>query len=333
MYIGGGFGPFLHPPVHESLTIAALIASRLALPQNTTYYSAVSLPDTDTLEILRGVIWNDDPACELFHSDLDNNFNLGIGKDWAIQFAEGAIFNADCTKHGAGKTNIIARSHFGDMQFLHSMANEPGEDSEDTRGKALDWLEFMYKVAIEEIPTTTQLGDVRLDRSAGASTMQRDEYPLRQLFHFDTKPSINDTIRSLLTADHLYEDAKLDYRAIGSCVHLIQDSFARGHTHRHVEADGPPKRFSQILNFHSFRGQDSEQHSKYDFPDEKLEGVDLSDLRRFDRMDGCRDAVDKSTTMINFWKDRAPWSQVIAWLEHDVFVLHQNVTPSNTNIE
>lgn len=330
MYIGGGFAFWKHPPVHEALTICALINSDFNLCPTTTYTSAIRNRQKQVLEILRGIIWNDDPANKLFHNDPNDNFSMGIGKDFAVQFADGVVFDVDCTKHGwFGHKNIIARSHFGDMQFLHSMADEVGEKAEETKRKILTWLEVMYKVAIGEISTQTKMTDVQISGEFG------EEWPFRRLFDAGTTPAVHETVHDLITSGEPNITVLHQHRALGSCVHLIQDSFARGHCQREdiTEKEGTVKRYGKIISFHTYKGQDAEEHSKYDFPERlDLADTDLSSVSLFDDMDGCRDAVENSIRMINFWFRETPWDEVRDWLQEDVFVFHPTATVSNSEV-
>lgn len=333
MFIGGGIGPFKHPPVHECLTLAALIRSDFKLDPNTTYNKAIQEYHYDTLEFLRGIVWNDDPACLLFNDTWwlakPDNYHRGIGRDWAVQFADGKIWDADCTKEGwLGHKNIIARSHFGDMQFLHAMADHVDERPAETKKKIMTWLEVMYKIAIGKISIATKLRDVEL-----AGEEEHDRYPLRRLFDAGTRPADWMTIHTLLTHDHSYPNVKHDRRAIGICLHLVQDSYARGHCQREILKSEDPKRFGRILNFHSFRGQDEEAHKKYDFGDREMDDADCSDLDQFNDMDGCIDAIEQCSKLINSWYRQTPWEEVHTWLQDEVFEVSPEATPSNTNVE
>ncbi|GIZ48821.1 hypothetical protein CKM354_001186700 [Cercospora kikuchii] len=334
MYIGGGLGPFRHPPVHETITLAALIHSEFKLDPATTYLNLILEKQADILEFLRGIVWNDDPSNLLFNNQgwfnpSNENYSRGIGKDWAVQFADGAIFDADCTKDGwLGHKNLIARSHFGDLQFLHSMAEVPGEAPEETRREIMMWLQIMYRVALGEITNEVKLRDIKTIGDGTETT-----YPLRDLFDEGTIPNESDTVNTLLTTNGTYRKVMHDRRALGSCLHLIQDSYARGHCHRELLSDSIPRRYGRIMNFHSFRGQNAEEHQKYDFGDKEFDNVNVSDISVYEDMDGCTDAVHASTKLIDFWTRKAPWDEVREWLEDEVFAISPDVTPSNTRVD
>ena len=81
-------GPLnIHEPIHESLTLAALVNSTLGIP-------ATIMIGTDQAnnEFLRGVFWNDDPAILFFNENITNNWDfhtIGGGKAWLDQFNAG----------------------------------------------------------------------------------------------------------------------------------------------------------------------------------------------------------------------------------------------------
>ncbi|KAG0352376.1 hypothetical protein BC939DRAFT_30372 [Gamsiella multidivaricata] len=332
MSIGASFGPFKRQPVHETMTLAALIASDLKLDPSMTYNKAIKDYHKDTLEFLRGIVWNDDPENELFSDGWlfnNDNFFRGTGADWLMRFGKGKLPGADCTKDGfIGSTNLIARSHFGDLQFLHSMADKEGENPQDTQRKIVAWLEIMYKVAIGQISKDTRLRDVDLGHGD-----EQERYPLRRLFNGSTAPKDTDSIHTLLTSNTSYKHVMHDRRALGSCLHVIQDSYARGHCHRRTQYNGIPKQYADVMNFHSYKGQDSHDHDRFDFGDRDMENVNCADISQFNDMDGCTDAIRQCTKLINFWLKKTPWEEnVWAWLQNDIFQIAHNATPSNTEV-
>ena len=56
------------------------------------------------------------------------------------------------------------RSHFGDLQFLHSMASRDGEMASETRQRILMWAEFTWSVAVGTQDSKGLLKDVKIDR-------------------------------------------------------------------------------------------------------------------------------------------------------------------------
>ena len=201
-------------PVHETMTIAALIASDFKIDRNITIYKLKDNPKAypEINDFIRGVIWNDDPACELFDdNDNNDNFDYSTGATWLTYFLRGKYENP------FDEHNIIGRSHFGDLQFLHGMAAEKGEWPTDTRNNIMNYLELMYKLACGnvEVKSDTEIKNTWLGRYFTAFSTPDKFYELR----------------GLLTAYHK-TPANVRHRALGSCFHLIQDSYTHGHTRR-----------------------------------------------------------------------------------------------------
>lgn len=199
----GGFIPINKDPVHENIAIAAFIkAKKRLLPEGTTYNNL----DSRQWEYFRGLLWNDDPSCLLFDDNVDNNRDFGAGLEWYGQFSAGP---ANC---------MTRRSHFGDLQCLHGMATTEGEAPEVTKRNILTWMEVMYKLACgnQGIAAQDKLGTV-----------------LPVQFNGSTDPTGDATLKQLLLATTPnYRFPNIQRRALGVCLHIIQDSYAIGHTQR-----------------------------------------------------------------------------------------------------
>ena len=111
---------------------------------------------------------------------------------------------------------MTQRSHFGDLQFLHAMGSEDNEKPHDIPEGLLKWIGIMYKLACG---------------NQGVSELQ----PLRahflaKMFDDSTDPSRGTTLRDLILASTSeYRGSKIPLRALGICMHMIQDSYAMGH--------------------------------------------------------------------------------------------------------
>ncbi|CVL03394.1 uncharacterized protein FPRN_11750 [Fusarium proliferatum] len=345
--IAAGWGQNLGQSVHENITLAALIQAGI-VPSGTTYRAVVgyllSIKKPDIFEFFRGVMWNDDPACYLFNDNEHNNGDFESGADWLIALKLLVAF----TPH------IIWRSHYGDLQFLHAMGTEKGEIPGVTKSKIMYWLEIMYKLSVEDDvhpddPINRYFGDLFTERH---------------------DPKGSESLRKLLMGRTTsYAHPIISRRALGSCFHLIQDSYALGHCQRVLKnpedrlpmadftslfsktfrwflpsrapgADldrvrfkkGAPGRFSYIKNFHCYNGQSTDSHEHYDrLP--SGEDLEPSDLSTFDRLNGARDAIDKCTRLAQFWNNKTRWEDgVRQFLDEDVFMM-QDATDSDTNVD
>ena len=191
-------------PIHESIAIAAFINSNLHFNFGVTYYNL----NQKQWEYFRGLVWNDDPSCLLFDDSHGNNHDFGIGLEWYNAFLNGP---PNC---------MTKRSHFGNLQFLHGMATKVGEAAQETKNKLMTWLEIMYKLACGDqgVLSTDQLTS-RLGNDFNASTDPAGSATLKDLI-LATTPS--------------YGWINLQRRALGICLHIIQDSYAIGHTQRRL---------------------------------------------------------------------------------------------------
>ncbi|MBE3016083.1 hypothetical protein IL992_44095 [Microbispora sp. NEAU-D428] len=329
-------GPFnFSEPVHETVTLAALLDSTVPVPSRPR-----PGPNQAVNEFLRGVLWNDDPALLLFHEHRTNNWKFTTGYAWTSAFNRAAKATANDV------TNLTGRSHYFDLQFLHAMAETAGERPEDTLTKIMLWAEVMYRLSIGEGVG----GSDRLDAVPIASHLTADdgtEYSARlaDFFTAASLPSGSDTLRTLLTRNTACESLDLPRRAIGSLLHLVQDSYARGHVRRVLLNPGdllPGKtdeftsgtygRFGDVENFHCYRGQNHKLHEKYDRPIATLSAVDPSS---FNSLLGARDAIKASTSLLNMWHAATPWAAANGpkhLLEGTVFKLAATATPSDTTI-
>jgi hypothetical protein len=214
--------------------------------------------------VLYGVRWNDDPPFGLTAGQARNT-NCKVTESirlvtqpacWRQLFndaEQGAVDGKQYTsKNGSA---LLYRVHFGDLQFLHAMASEDGEVAAVTQAKILTWAEFVWRVATGEYKLGLTLKDVGVN---GLSDMiGRPEWRVQDLFTYGIdrmRPHIRDV-------------------AFGSLLHVVEDSFAKGHADRGEPTFGdkcPNQGAAQhlapgrIASFHAYNRQDHAAHSRYD---------------------------------------------------------------------
>ena len=311
-------GHFDKQPIHESIAIAAFIRSLVVFPKATTYNNL----NHKQWEYFRGMIWNDDPSCLLFKKSDNDNRLFGIGAEWYQAFTSGP---PNC---------MTQRSHFGNLQFLHAMGVHEGEKPHDTRDRFLKWMGVMYKLAC---------GNQKV------SELQplRDHFP--ELFNGSTYPSGGTTLRDLILADRPeYKDSNIPLRALGICMHIIQDSYAVGHVQRRLAnpqdfvgrddhgyinfKPGTWGKWGAIVSFHTYGTQNTHRHSFYD----GLEGADLpnpKNLETYNRLHGARDAIDACERLINAFAQKKEWDELRQELETNVFAIDAEATPCNSAVD
>lgn len=211
MAIRGGPSGYVHQPIHESLTLAALISGGFGSDPGTNADNA----SNQDWEYIRGAVWNDDPACLLFNDGPGSNHSYSTGLQWYEQFRTA---KSEWQNGQGNMKNVTGRSHYGDLQFLHCMASEAGETPAETKRKFMVWLEVMYKLASGEDGIT---GDTVVDQT--------------KLIEFCPPNSLPPSwmpLRYLLTKGSPFQGIDIQRRALGSMFHVIQDSYAVGHTRR-----------------------------------------------------------------------------------------------------
>lgn len=188
--------------------------------------------------LIRGVWWNDDPNQDLYKGR--QIIWIGHMHDAERRAKKGVDINGDYM--------MQYRSHYGDMQFLHSMASRDGENAEETKAKILMWAEFAYKISTNEIASESTFSDVNISN-------------LSRYFKRQSKWKI----KWILQPRYFLTDTKNDFQehALGTLLHMIEDSYSDSHIDRdHVGTPMCPQ--GRILSFHSYTNQRTTLHSNAD---------------------------------------------------------------------
>ena len=276
-------------PVHETITQETLKKAGLLGAEG-------SFHDENAWEYIRGVFWNDDPQGQLFDSNKKRTDDYSSGIEWLSLFKKSEKAAVKGKEFGPDAP-LLSRSHFGDMQFIHGMASKDGEAPDVTRGHVMLWAEFTYKVATGEIAENTEMGSTPVPG-----------FPA--LFPKLAKS----TVRQFFGIDAVGETKK---RAAGSLLHLIQDSFASGHTERE-QKDGHK---GKIVSFHSYIHQDEDKHGHDDgFHGGKTVAEKLKNVP------GALDAVDKGAAVLSLVMQGKPWAEAQTYLANEVFPLADKTT-------
>ena len=161
------------------------------------------------------------------------------------------------------------------------------------------WMGVAYRVAIGTLPASRPIRD----DSVGAQL----------------PPSLSATTPMDLFLAKNAPDTRA--RALGSMLHTIQDSFARGHVTRKVEANGS---FGEIQQFLCYTDQDAAEHGHDDSWGESA----VNDLAKTLKVPGAPDAIAASTELAKFYARRAPWDEVEKYLQAGPFRAASNAVPS-----
>lgn len=291
-------------PVHEIITMLAYNCQAnpgACRGQPLTFDRA--RVDKPIGHLVRGVEWNDDPSLMLSGGAIDKS-------RWVIWMDDGERI-ADCIRSGkAGcKTidhtfDLLYRSHFGDLQFLHAMASRDGEPPAETRRKIMDWAEFSYKVATGAISPETPLSDIK--------DVQIDKYLRRgswtPQFLFTKTTGDKDVAGTVYLV------------ALGSLLHMVQDSFSDAHVRRKGSCRALNHNKLEIEEFHNYVMQDAAAHKRADVKPQWVEDGDISDAN----------PVTASAKILRAALQGEDWDKVVKpLLLNDVFKLSDAVRPSS----
>lgn len=256
--------------------------------------------------IIAGVRWNDDPVFMPSVEDAktrgcDAKSTVGFitqTRCWINLFEKAEAQSAVNSQSFMGAGNYISRSHFGDLQLLHSMASQDGDSAEKTKKEILMWTEFAWGVADGTYPLNTYLKDIRIE---GWNQ------------HFDNEQTVQD----LFTVGRPWLRPHVKEVALGSLLHVIQDSFAAGHVDRRDEITGDictadnHEVYGRIVEFHSYARQDHDKHKE----------DDASKVAKFMIMQRNPDVVDAGKRLRGYFADGKKWVDVKPFIDECVFAL------------
>jgi len=247
--------------------------------------------------VIWGVRWNDDPPFRMKPGRAACKYEQTIRGNtqptcWYQLFTHAERYAADGETFGPGDA-LLYRTHFGDLQFLHAMASADGEPANTTKAHIMMWAEFTWKLATDN-----------LRRDVYIKTLGVNE--LATYFPGDQSASI------LFSLGYpAYQNEKVSEVALGSLLHLVQDSFSRAHVTRADPtgsdcSDLPSVRASgMITQFHSYANQNHSIHDTADRPD----------ALRTHILEDTPTVIDVSRTIVQLWQRKAGWLDVKQYLD------------------
>lgn len=312
--VAGVLGMLLKSPVHEEITQLAYDCD-----SSGSWVEDKSCASADASFanpfVIAGVRWNDLPPFRLSAGQATSckklfTFSMACNTNETVRFSTQpecwyCLFKAAAAqakekqiagcnaKAGEVRGNLMTRSHFGDLQFLHAMASADDVDPIVTQKKILDWIEFGWRVAVEEFDAKTRLSDIRID------TIKE---------HFGcTQWTVSDIY--VLGRNDTKMLKHINEIAFGSILHTVQDSFSSAHADRAE----PPLNLvcggaanlphpGVINEFHSYGRQDGGKHDAEDEREamimRKVPGTEIPL------------AVAVSRQMKEYVEDRKKWNEV-----------------------
>ena len=285
-------------PVHEILTSHALNKYK-----SSAFKKDFKKYKPSNYEYIRGVIWNDDPQALFFNTDSNSNSNWSSGVIWLQEYCGAFKSTLDNEKLIFDAKDLTKRSHFGDLQFFHAMASVDGETASTTKNNIFNWLSFLYLVIdSEEITKNTEISKIT--------------HPIVNQY-FSQSNGL--TMKELFGAKG-YSNINIKKRAIGSFLHVIQDSYFPGHVSRKNVG-------GEIKEFLSYSNQDVKAHGNKDtwdvsYKDRVMHGNSNSYLvQTLPQYERIIQVTNKLLQKINpeNKKDRKSWEEIQQYLDANVF--------------
>lgn len=315
--IAGSLGVLIKTPVHEEIThLGKWCHVQQADLATDTYCSGRDVGFSSPY-VIYGVRWNDLPPFRLEQGQGNCDY---MGKKnvcradqtirfstqpacWYCLFKDAERQAQTKTIAGCNRTansvpgNLMTRSHFGDLQFLHGMANASDIHPFDTRGQILDWLEFAWKVSSKEILPQTFLKDI--DNRTIKQHFGCTEWKVVDLYLLGRQ----DNASGLVT--------QIREIAFGSVLHTVQDSFAAAHAEREPQSIGTQCEGSsfttpaKLVEFHAYGAQDGALHD-HDDSREAMTAV---------AKDRWPEAVEVTRNLFELHSDGAKWADASNYLQ------------------
>lgn len=277
-------------PNHEAITHQAFgctLANVFACSAAPTQQRA---PDA----AIWGVRWNDDPPFRMRPTRADCKYEQTIRsntqpKCWYTLFKDAESRAAGGEQFGIGDA-LLYRSHFGDLQFLHSMASTNGEPATITQANVLLWAEFTWGIATQSLPQN------KFPRDIGVIGIEK-------YFPGDQTAAV---LLALGNPQIQPQRDRVSEAALGSLLHMVQDSFSNAHVERAeptgVDCDGVSgaRQPGKIVRFHNYVGQDATKHDLQDAVDALSRNL----------LESQPSVVEVSKTIVDFWRTKATWPTV-----------------------
>lgn len=290
--------PMIKNPVHEAITLKAVgCDASTGREKDCVVLEAIQA----NRFLLYGVRWPDDPPFLLDKNNPPNLANcnpgvlmrstsqpkcwLGLFNDAGIKAKKAMLKKEGYSVYGPGYY-LLYRSHYGDLQFFHSMASYDGERAIETQKRMKMWAQFLWGIAMGQVPTYK---------------------PIRTLGFDELTPYFpGDITATNLFATGIVEVRKnLDKVALGVLLHMVQDSFSHAHADRAQETGGQCEQMprfekpGRIKQFYSYAQQVGHMHDKED----TFESLGLQTWQT------SPNVVDVSRDFVTLWNEKVSWEQ------------------------
>jgi hypothetical protein len=290
----------------------------------------------DTVALIYGTWWNDDPL--MFSWGEGSDIAQGIWRLYKSIESDRPLYPGGvgtCKKVAyfvPKDVQLTRQSHLGAMQYLHFMTDRatPSPDTEearqvrvaDTKERALKWMEFAYAIAIGAHAPGDYLSPEE-QRGLGMPSLAQNYCAEEQNIKYRT-------LFARASTDTAWRDRITPDVALGSMLHVMQDSFSPAHVCRVVESDGAQKRavLKDVYNYgEQIRVKGGEaKHGALDSYPEWLQELARGSPHRYDN-----DPVEVGRWLIEAVDHKLSWDEVRNHPEMTIFA--EPADPIDPNAE
>lgn len=264
-------------PIHESITEKAALDSGILTAEQ----------KQEMKHLLEGARFNDDPEGYLIEGTEASKKSL-------------LTYGLEFVGSHSDKTDPTQASHFGDYQFLHAMS-DPSKTQDLTKKRIIYYSSLCWDMATSE----NSFEEYKAAYDVVVSQVNNPEAKLTN------RQAVVKEMIKLFPKDVLFFHAKnqmeFQFRALGSLLHIVQDSYAKGHAVRVGWEAGDNS--GKIRYYQDYSEQDSHAHAdldnltKSDF--KKSKSVAQSSI---EKISGANAAYERSKQILTMFKNKCPWT-------------------------
>ncbi|HRG16292.1 MAG TPA: hypothetical protein PLB00_09855 [Pseudomonadota bacterium] len=304
------FDRFGHP-VHESILARS-------------YGCVDSYCEEVPVGVLRGLLWADMPSgfpvrgraghlCKRINVGLQANGELPEPACTIGYIVDGGKVSQRMRhrgKRGEFHTDAyltLYRTHYGDMQWMHAMAESLDEPAQITQSSMLAWSEYLYRLSTkdkeEQIALSQPLSGIPY--IAKWFSDNKSEWNSRDLFATGQFGVDEETIRDM---------------AFGALLHMLQDSYSGSHARRDF-GDLMSSTPGLIIGFLTYPAQEAKCHSPAD-------AEPLSRGNEWWNSSTGKAVVGHGERLIALRDRSAKTAEVVEWLKESAFPISKDARPA-----
>ncbi|WP_024930441.1 hypothetical protein [Methylophilus sp. OH31] len=289
-----------------------------------------------TSALIYGSWWNDDPLMRTWGQSWDFVFSALSSRKLLKQGQ--ASYDTDIQGcRPEAKNHLGHESHYGSLQHLHFMTQLSAIKSTDqaknervevTTKRALNWMKFAYSVAIGErhplMPLTREIEvEYGLPPMHLNVCAEPDNVKIWTVF---SRLGMNDEDRIQITPDV----------ALGSMLHVIQDSWSGAHTCRvsqQVESATGKLNYAVLKDVSNYLEQVKMPNGGDYHSDQDLYPQWLIDKVAQGKKGFANDPVIVGAWLLQAVDNNTPWKDVESYLKETIFARYDLNNPTDAKCE